>query len=124
MNLRAIANRATSTVNPNVTATLRASDGYETSPAGKPVPMYRAPEQLTVQMQSLSKRDLQHLAEMNISDATRAVFANRQMTGVDRRDQSGGDLLDLPDGTFLVTAVLEDWTPTAGWCKVAVTRQL
>lgn len=124
MNLRAIANRATSTVNPNVTATLRASTGYTTAASGKPVPTYAAPETLVVQMQSLTKRDLDHLAELNISDATRAVFANRQLTGADRRDQSGGDLLDLPDGTFLVTAVLQDWTPTAGWCKVAVTRQL
>lgn len=124
MNLRAIANRATSSVNPNVAATLLRYTGYVTDPSGKPVPSYADPEPLIVQMQSLHKRDLQHLQQLNVSDATRAVFANRQLTGVDRARQSGGDLIDLPDGRYLVTAVLQDWTATAGWCKAAVTRQL
>lgn len=124
MNLRAIANRATSSVNPNVAATLLRCTGYTTDTTGRPVPSYADPEPLTVQMQSLHKRDLQHLQQLNVSDATRAVFANRQLTGVDRVRQSGGDLIDLPDGRYLVTAVLQDWTTTAGWCKAAVTRQL
>jgi len=124
MNLRAIANQLTQSVNPNVPATLRVSTGYQTAGTGKQEPTYGEPEQLVVQMQSLTKRDLQHLADMNISNATRAVFANRQLTGVDRVEQSGGDMLDLPDGRYLVTAVLQDWTATSGWCKAAVTRQL
>jgi hypothetical protein len=123
MNLRGIANRLTSIVNPNVAATLHVSTGYGTSPSGRQIPVYAAPLPLTVQVQALSKRELEHLAEMNISDATRAVYADRQLTGVDRKTGSGGDLIDLPDGTYLVTAVLEGWT-TAGWCKAALTRQL
>lgn len=123
VNLRGIANRLTSAINPNVTATLHVSTGYDTSAAYKQVPTYAPPEQLTVQIQALTKKELEHLAEMNISDCERAVYANRQLTGVDRVTNSGGDLIDLPDGTYLVTAVLEGWT-TAGWCKAALTRQL
>ena len=124
MNLRALANRVTSTVNPNVPASLLVSTGYATAPSGKQRPTYAEPEPLTVQMQALTKRDLDHLADMNISNATRGVFANRQLMGVDRTTGQGGDLIDLPDGRYLVTAVLQDWTATAGWCKVALTRQL
>lgn len=123
MNLRGIANRLTRGVNPNVTAFLRVSTGYDTADTGRPVPTYAAPVKLTVQTQALSKREIEHLAEMNISDATRAVYADRQLTGVDRVTGSGGDLIDLPDGIYLVTAILEGWT-TAGWHKAALTRQL
>lgn len=124
MNLRGVANRATSAVNPNVTAVLRVSTGYTTTPSGRQVPGYAAPSTITVQIQALSKRELEHLASLNISDAVRSVYTNVQLTGVDRVKGSGGDLIDLPDGSYLVTAVLEDWSATAGWCKAAITRQL
>lgn len=123
MNLRGVANRLTRSVNPNVAATLYVSAGYVTDAAGRQVPAYRAPEQLECQTQALTKDEIKHLAEMNISGATRSIYANRQMTGVDRVAQSGGDLLDMADGRWLVTAVLEGWT-TAGWCKAALTRQV
>lgn len=123
MNLRGVANRLTRTVNPNVTATLYVSAGSLTDAAGRPLPAYQAPEQIVVQAQALTKHEIEHLADLNISDATRSVYANRQLTGVDRVAQSGGDILDMNDGRWLVTATLEGWT-TAGWCKVALTRQL
>lgn len=123
MNLRAIANRLTSAVNPNVAATLYVSAGYVTDGAGRQTPAYQAPEILTVQAQSLTKRELEYLAQMSISNATRSIFASRLLSGLDRTTQSGGDLLDMTDGRWLVTATLEDWTLTSGWCKVALTRQ-
>jgi hypothetical protein len=124
VNLRGVANRLTSAVNPNVPATLYVSAGYVTDAAGRQTPAYQPPETLTIQAQSLSKRELEYLAQMSISNATRSVFANRLLTGADRAAQSGGDLLDMADGRWLVTATLEDWMLTSGWCKVAVTRQL
>jgi hypothetical protein len=124
MNLRALANRATRTVNPNVTAQLRASTGYATAASGKQEPTYADAAPVVLQAQALTKRDLDHLAGLNISDAVRPVYANRPLTGVDRAKGSGGDLIDMVDGTFLVTAVLEDWSATSGWCKAALTRQL
>lgn len=124
MNLRGVANRLTSAINPNQPARVYVSAGYVTDAAGRQTPAYRRDDtDSLVQVQALTKKELEHLAELNISDATRGCYANRQLTGVDRVLQSGGDLLDMSDGRWLVTAVLEGWT-TAGWCKVALTRQL
>lgn len=123
INVRAIANAATSRVNPNIAATVEASTGYTTSASGKRAPTYAAPAPLTVQMQALSKKEVEHLDALNLSNATAAVYANQQLTGIDRVTQSGGDLLTISGQKWLVIAVLEGWTG-AGWCKAAVARQL
>lgn len=123
MNLRAIANGRTQAVNPNIAATVRVSTGYATALNGKPVPSYAEPSPVMIQAQALSKKEVEHLDSMNISNATRAIYANRSLTGVDRVKQSGGDLLTFGGDVWLVVAVLEDWSLTAGWCKVAVARQ-
>jgi hypothetical protein len=123
MNLRAIANRLTSAINPNVAATVQVSTGYTTGASGKQVPSYAAPVSAQVQMQALTKKEIEHLDSMNLSNAQVAFYANVQLTGVDRAKGSGGDLLTVGGDTWLVTAVLEGWT-IAGWCKVAATRQM
>lgn len=123
MNLRSIANLATRAVNPNVSATVQRSTGYTTGANGKQVPSYAAPSPVVIQAQALSKREIEHLDSMNLSNATRAVYANVLLTGVDRVKQSGGDLLTFDGAVWLVVAVLEDWSLTAGWCKVALSRQ-
>ncbi len=95
MNLRAVANRATSAINPNLTAILRVCTGYAS------VDYVRRPTYA----------------------ATRAVYANQQLTCVDRVDRTGGDLLNFDNDDWLVIAVLEGWS-VSGWCKVAVAKQL
>jgi hypothetical protein len=123
VNLRALANVATRGVNPNIAASLLVSTGYSTAPNGKQQPAYAPPVPVTLQAQALSKKEVEHLDSMNLSNATRAVYANRSLTGVDRVKQSGGDLLAFGGEKWLVIAVLEDWSLTAGWCKVAIARQ-
>lgn len=123
MNLRAIANAATQGVNPNIVATLTASTGYTTAANGKQVPTYAASVPITIQAQRLTSKEVEHLDSMNMSSATRAVYANTQLSGVDRVKGIGGDLLTFGGDTWLVIAVLEDWSLTAGWCKAAVARQ-
>ena len=122
VNLRAIANRATSTINPNIPAIWKASTGYTTGTAGKTVPSYAADVQLIVQAQALSKAEIQHIDAMNLSPCDRAVYVNGQVNAVDREAQTGGDLLVFEGRTWLVVAILEGFT-TAGWCKIAVTQQ-
>ena len=122
INVRTIANRATSAVNPNLTAGYRAYAGYTKDASYKPIPNYAASVDIVVQVQALTKREIEHLDNLNISNATRSVYANRQISCVDRVTQSGGDLLDFEGATWLAVAVLEGWT-TTGWCKVAVARQ-
>jgi hypothetical protein len=123
VNLRAIANAATRGVNPNIAATVQRSTGYTTAPNGKQVPSYAAAAPIVLQAQALSKKEVEHLDSLNISGATTTVYANQHLTAVDRVTNSGGDMLTFGGFAWLVVAVLEDWTMTAGWCKVAVTRQ-
>ena len=122
INVRAIANRATSGINPNLRIGYRAYAGYTKDAAYKPVPSYADSVEIVAQVQALSKKEIEHLDNLNISNATRSVYANRQISCVDRVTQSGGDLLDFEGAAWLAVAVLEGWT-TAGWCKVAVARQ-
>lgn len=133
MNLRGMANRVTRGINPNLPALFHEADGYSTSPSGKREPFYKQPVPLTVQMQALSKKEIEHLDALNISDATSAIYADRPMTPVDRTTGSGGDKIEFEDNrkvptplrgtTWLVTAVLEGWVAN-GWYKAAVTRQM
>lgn len=133
MNLRGLANRATARVNPNIPVTLRRSTGYTINAAGEQVPAYAPDEGIYVQMQSLTQSELQHLDKLNISNGQASVYANTQLSSVDRPSQSGGDLLvfgsdfgvpaPLAGQTWLVVALLEGW-PGAGWSKVAVTSQM
>ena len=123
INVRGIANTATSTVNSNLTVGWRRYAGYVTGTAGKVTPSYAVAVPLVCQVQALSRKDVEHLDAMNLSRCERAVYAYGQLGAMDRAAQTGGDILVFEDGEWLVTAVLEGWT-TAGWCKVALTRQV
>ncbi|KUR71178.1 hypothetical protein AQZ52_10935 [Novosphingobium fuchskuhlense] len=133
MNLRGIANSLTSSINPNIVATLRRSTGYTLSDSGRQVPNYAADEPITVQVQALTQKELQHLDKLNISNGQASVYANIQLSSVDRPSNSGGDIIvfgtdaKTPAGlrgqTWLVVALLEGW-PGAGWSKAAITSQM
>ncbi|NML93802.1 hypothetical protein [Novosphingobium olei] len=132
MNLRTIANRVTSRINPNVAATLRRSTGYTKGASYDQIPTY-SEEPIVVQVQALTQKELQHLEKMNISNGQASVFANRQLSSADRSSQSGGDIIVFgtdvatPEGlrgqTWLVVALLEGWIGS-GWCKAAITSQM
>lgn len=122
MNLRTIANRATSTVNPNIAVTWRAYAGYSTLPSGKTAETYAEPVPLVAQVQALTKREIQHIEAMNLSPCDRAAYVNGQLQAFDRVTQTGGDFLYFENRWWKVMAILEGWT-TAGWCKVALVGQ-
>lgn len=133
MNLRALANRSTSRVNPNVAATLKRSTGYTTGADYARAPAYAADEAIVLQVQALTQSELQHLDRLNISNGQASVYANTQLSSVDRPSQSGGDLIvfgtdaatpaPLRGQTWLVVALLEGWVGS-GWCKAAITSQM
>lgn len=122
MNLRAIANRYTSGINPNLTIQYRRYEGYDIGSNGKPIVTYAQPAPLVVQVQSLTKAEVQHLDTMNLSSCERAAYANGQLQAFDRLNQTGGDMLYFEGRWWKVMAILEGWT-TAGWCRVALTGQ-
>ena len=129
MKLRAMANRLTRAVNPNVAGTVKMCVGYQNNAAGKREPIYGDATPITLQPQALSKREVEHLDALNISNATRAVYADTPLTPADRKAQSGGDLLRFaePDtgaeNVWLVVALLEGW-PGSLWCKAALAKQI
>lgn len=122
MNLRAIANAATRTVNPNLTVSWRAYSGYSISAAGKAVPTYAADVPLVAQVQALTRKEVEHIAAMNLSPCDRAAYVNGAVAAYDRVAQTGGDLLVFEGVVWKVMAILEGWT-TAGWMKVALVQQ-
>ena len=122
VNLRAIANKFTSTVNPNLTVQRHASAGRTVAPNGKPVVSYASPISLTAQVQALTKKEVEHIDNMNLSPCDRAAYVNGQVNAFDRVAQTGGDLLEFEGKFWLVMAVLEGWS-TAGWMKIALVQQ-
>lgn len=122
INVRAIANRYTSTVNPNLTVQWRKYRGYKTLPGGKTAPSYATAAGLVAQVQALSKKEIEHIDSLNLSPCERAAYVNGQLQAFDRVAQTGGDLLYFENRWWKVMAILEGWS-TAGWCKVALVGQ-
>ncbi|WP_311271081.1 hypothetical protein [Sphingobium sp. WCS2017Hpa-17] len=133
MNLRGIANRATTRINRNLPAEALICQGYGTAASGKRTAIYADPVAITAQVQALTKDEIRHLDAQNIAGTEMAAYVNRQLTSIDRDKGSGGDVVlfgdqptvpvDLRGSAWVVTAVLEAWT-TAGWSRVGLTRQM
>jgi hypothetical protein len=125
VNLHGIVGPIVAAVNPWVTASIQVSTGYTTSGDGSRVPGYAAPVPVQAQVQALQYNDIVQLDGLNIQGERRAMYLDGDWEGVVRQDGKGGDLITLPNGSiWLVALVLENWSTSAGWVKVAVTRQM
>lgn len=132
MNLHAIAAPLVGVVNPPVPATLLRSIGYATASTGKRSPAYADPETISAQVQALSGPELQLVDSLNIQGIKRAMHLQGNVKGVDRANNSGGDLITFGTGagvpaslqgtTWLVAMVMETWD-TPGWCRIAAVQQ-
>lgn len=120
MNLRGIANRATSTINPNVAGVFQVNTGFTTLPGGKRVPSYNSVD-VTVQLQELSSTDLRQVDSVNIQGILRSAYLNGNFNGVNRPEQKGGDILMIGTEKWLVVKVPELWPD---WIKVIICRQV
>jgi hypothetical protein len=123
MTIRTLANRLTRSVNPNASASIEICTGYATGTNYHRAPTYAAAVTAKVQLQALTKDEVKHLDALNISNAHASLYADMQLTPVDRVKQSGGDMITIGSDKWLVVALLEGWTGS-GWCKVAVSRQI
>lgn len=126
MNLNAIANSATSAVNPNFGATLFISTGNTVGANFKQVPTF-SKTTISAQVQPLSSGDLRQLDALNIQGAEKAIYINGSALAISRIKKYGGDIIVFADGAlpegnvWLVKASLEQWGGT--WCKVAAVLQ-
>ena len=120
MNLRAIANAATQSINPNTAVTVKVSSGYTIDPATRrQVPAYTV-ETGQANIQALDGKDLKQLDGLNIQGTIRAAYLYGNLAGVVRPDSKGGDLVEFNSQSWLVVKVLETWPD---WCKVAIVYQ-
>lgn len=122
MDLRGIANRVTSTINPNEMVTLLPSTGFTVGAGAKQIPTYGTPVTGPAQVQALDSSELLKLNGLNIQGDIRAIYLRGVLAGVIRPEQIGGDLIKrgFPQETWLVVKVLETWP---NWTKAVIVHQ-
>nr|DAS78611.1 MAG TPA: head closure knob [Caudoviricetes sp.] len=125
MNLRAIANGAITSVNPNLPAVLKLNDGYTTDATGKRKSGY-SEHPVTVQTQTLSTQDLSLFEGLAQQGTLLYAYVTGQFHGLRRQDGKGADKLvfaaygETETTEWLVKQVVESWPD---WCKVLLWRQ-
>ena len=125
MNLRNIANKYTSTINPNIPATLKANDGYTVDDTGKRVPKF-IEEPVAIQIQSLTSQDLAKIESFEQQGQYLNVYVTGQFHVLRRLQDKGADKLIFTSfgengpSEWLIKQVAESWSQ---WCKVIVWRQ-
>lgn len=120
MNLRALANASTVTINPNIPITIRRSNGYTIGAGRKQIPSYAADVTGYGQLQALDGDDLKQLEGLNIQGVVKALYITGQLSAVIRPESVGGDLILIDGKQWLVVKVIEGW---ADWVKVAIWLQ-
>lgn len=130
VNVRVRANRATSRLHPNYSATYYRSLGRSIDDAGKPVNKYAEGFKVSVQLQSQSADELYHQGNTGQNDITRHCYINvptgtgDKAASIIRALGRTGDFFQHEDGTWwLVTALREDFNK-AGWVNVDITLQV
>lgn len=125
MNLRHIANRAITTVNPNLPATLKLNIGTEIDDTGKRVAKFDEVH-VYIQPQSLSTQDLQLFDSLAQQGQMLNVYISGQIHALRRISQNGADKLvfkafgEKEQSEWLIKSVAESFP---NWCKVVVWRQ-
>lgn len=123
MNLHQIVSPFIAVVNSFVSATVKISTGYTTAADGSRTPIYQTQTNVPVQIQALTAMEIQHLDSLNIEGVSRSAYLNGDIEGLDRAFGRGGDLIIYNGTTWLVVQVMEQWSDTSGWTKVALRQQ-
>ncbi len=129
MNLHGIVRGAITAVNPDVLGQWRESTGSTTGDDGRQFPSYTDHDDVRLQVQKLTAKELQHPALLSVQGVKRSVYMFGTVQGVSKPQAKGGDILKFPmiDGgpalVWLVVTELEQWNPAGSWSKVAVILQ-
>ncbi len=120
MNLHNLTRSAIRAVNPDIAAIVRRSDGWTVGEGRTRIPKYLPDEHIVIQLQPLSKGDLQHVDGLNIHGIFKSIHVNGNFWSVNRKQQTGGDLFLIEGDTWLVIEPLELWPD---WCRLLVCLQ-
>lgn len=126
MNLHNVVRPLVTTVNPDIPALWRQSNGFTKGADGRPVPQYIDHTGITIQPQAWNGETLKHPDSISQQGVRRDVYMYGDVQGINRPDSMGGDLLqfaETPGGpirVFLIVCVFETWPD---WCKVGVVLQ-
>jgi len=119
--LNNVASAVSAAVNPSTTCTIQLSSGYTTNADGSRIPKYQPAFQATAQVQELTENELKHADALNLQGTLSSIYLSGFLSGAVRLNQTGGDLVTLPNGdVYLTTKVLEQWS---NWVKVIATLQ-
>jgi len=120
LNFHSIANNAITVVNSNIKAILREYKGLTTVEGRHRVPIYEQDRAVILQLQPLSRGDLEHLHGLNLQRLYKSIHINSEYYSVVRSCQNGGDLFIIGNDTWLVVQSLELWS---SWSQLLVVLQ-
>lgn len=121
MNLRQIANNAITSINPNIPAVLKKYAGEIIGPGRKPTPSYLPDQNVTIQLQPISRGDMQHVDGLNIQGLAKVIYVNGNYFSVQREMEQGGDIFVINGEQWLVVEPLELWPD---WCRLIAVLQV
>lgn len=121
MNLRQIANNAITSINPNISAALKKYAGETIGPGRKPVPSYLPDQNVTIQLQPISRGDMQHVDGLNIQGLAKVIYVNGNYFSVQREMEQGGDIFVINGEQWLVVEPVELWPD---WCRLIAVLQV
>lgn len=121
MNLRQIANNAITSINPNISAILKKYTGETIGPGRKPVPSYLPDQNVTIQLQPISRGDMQHVDGLNLQGLAKVIYVNGNYFSVQREMEHGGDIFVINGEQWLVVEPVELWPD---WCRLIVVLQV
>lgn len=119
MNLRAIANGVTQSINPNIEVTIKKYNG-KTLNADGTVKITYTDVSATAQMQPEPSYKLQHIQGFTAGGVYKAFYFNDDLKGVTA--PTGNDLIIVGAETYKVIEQQEGWYATSGWSKVVCQR--
>lgn len=125
MNLSGIANSVISGVNPNQKAALKINTGSTVDDSGKVKPCFTE-QPITIQPQSLSTADLDHLNLINQQGQFMYAYITGQISAIRRSQGKGAEHVmftaygENEPSDWVVKQVVESY---ATWCKVLLWRQ-
>ena len=125
MNLSGLANSVISGVNPNQKAVLKINTGSTVDDSGKVNPCFTE-QPITIQPQSLSTADLDHLNLINQQGQFMYAYITGQISAIRRSQGKGAEHVmftaygENEPSDWVVKQVVESYPQ---WCKVLLWRQ-